>query len=220
MRWLIIAFLSVCPVFTIFSNVFTLSQYTVSSDLIELLRLNNCQLPCWLGIIPGETTLSEARSIIMNQYSDTSYYFVELITESRLIVVHTPSNYNLRIDLYTNENEVAEVPLVLGFSLQPFLELDRSVRRPTISEIQALLGEPTLVRLANGIDNYGIAMLYYDGLVSVGVEDLECDQVLPNQQVYTIGVVAQPPPEEVWPAEAQLWRGYGICYNFERRPTY
>ena len=30
-------------------------------DISSVLQLGNCDLPCWIGIVPGRTTLQEAR---------------------------------------------------------------------------------------------------------------------------------------------------------------
>ncbi|MEO8609885.1 MAG: hypothetical protein ABI690_18475 [Chloroflexota bacterium] len=40
---------------------------------LEMLHLVDCKLPCWIGIIPGKTTISEARMLIENTYPDEAY---------------------------------------------------------------------------------------------------------------------------------------------------
>jgi hypothetical protein len=40
---------------------------------LENLHLNNCQLPCWIGIVPGETTISEAQTLLKKTYHPSDY---------------------------------------------------------------------------------------------------------------------------------------------------
>ena len=58
-------------------------------------------------------------------------------------------------------------------------------------------------------------MFYEDGRVIMHVDDLECDQVLPDQGVIGIGLHEEAPPDEGWLSDPQEWRGFGYCYNFE-----
>src|SRR5690349_15426037 len=36
---------------------------------IAFLHLTDCVLPCWIGIIPGKTTISEAQALIQHVYA-------------------------------------------------------------------------------------------------------------------------------------------------------
>src|SRR5260221_12733466 len=43
-------------------------------DYLSGLHLTDCEIPCWMGIIPGKTTLSEAQQIIMTAFADSRIY--------------------------------------------------------------------------------------------------------------------------------------------------
>jgi len=51
--------------------------------MIGLLRSNSCELPCYLGITPGQTTWEEAKSILDNLGAYYSYN-----TDANGFVVH------------------------------------------------------------------------------------------------------------------------------------
>jgi hypothetical protein len=41
-----------------------------ASQLLATLRLDECQPPCWIGIIPGTTTIDEAQLIVVERFRD------------------------------------------------------------------------------------------------------------------------------------------------------
>lgn len=41
--------------------------------MLEMLHLQYCQLPCWISIIPGKTTIGEARMLIESAYPPQDY---------------------------------------------------------------------------------------------------------------------------------------------------
>lgn len=43
-------------------------------DYLAELHFTDCELPCWMGIIPGKTTLSEAQQIILKAFSTSRVY--------------------------------------------------------------------------------------------------------------------------------------------------
>src|SRR5258706_13524101 len=47
------------------------------------LRLTDCTMPCWLGIIPGTTTLDEAAQQLHSAFNDKSPYRVDYDPTSR-----------------------------------------------------------------------------------------------------------------------------------------
>ena len=46
-----------------------------SSPSIQLSRLNfeDCELPCWIGIWPGKTTIREARERVKDAFAASNY---------------------------------------------------------------------------------------------------------------------------------------------------
>ncbi len=211
----------------ILPNGFMFPSKYHDSEWDDLLHLTDCELPCWIGIVPVETTIGAAVTLIKQVYGSDLRYLLEyrlrstkIATDSRIVVTDTLTNYKLRVELSSYEGDSTWASIIDHISLTPFVERGSVTWRPRVSEIQVILGEPLQVRLASGIDNYAVSLVYQDGLVFVAVPDLKCDRVLPTQEVTGIGIAAQIPPEVWWPSKPQLWRGYNVCYNFESRATY
>jgi hypothetical protein len=42
-------------------------------ESVAMLRLTDCELPCWIGIVPGKTTIGEARDRVLRTYPDLKF---------------------------------------------------------------------------------------------------------------------------------------------------
>ncbi|MBZ0304060.1 MAG: hypothetical protein K8J31_30265 [Anaerolineae bacterium] len=52
--------------------LFIARQQRLSPEL-EILHLQDCQLPCWIGIVPGKTTIGEAETLLRSTYRLAEY---------------------------------------------------------------------------------------------------------------------------------------------------
>ena len=43
-------------------------------DYLAALRFTDCKIPCWIGIVPGKTTLRDAQQIIMAAFANSRIY--------------------------------------------------------------------------------------------------------------------------------------------------
>src|SRR5437868_1860445 len=64
---------------------------------IAILHLNDCQLPCWIGIIPGKTTMAEALNRTKQVYAN-----LPIEIEDSYLLVGSTTGLQLRIAF--NEN--------------------------------------------------------------------------------------------------------------------
>jgi hypothetical protein len=133
------------------------------------------------------------------------------------IVVYKPSGYQLNIGFHSDAGEMTEDSIVRKIYLQPFIRLDGTINSPTISELQSILINPEMVRLVTGDETPTIALIHKNGRVHIYVNDLECDIVLPDQQIICIVLHDQIPTAWAWLSDPQEWRGFNYCYNFERK---
>ena len=194
------------------------NRRSTTSDWLTLLHLNDCELPCWIGIIPGETTAYEAEDRIAATYGDTSLYALEMQRYFQSSVTHKSTSYQLSIALFSDNGVPSDdTSIVRSIILNPFVKIGESVSSPTISDVQRVLGDPTMARLASGADNFSVALFYGDGRSNVFVSDLECDKVLSNQQVGGIGLYSEIRANIAWLSDPQDWQGFNYCYNFERK---
>jgi hypothetical protein len=216
MHWIILFLLSSCPLFAFFSFASTANEQTSSSEWIQQLHLSDCELPCWINIVPGETTLGEAQVQVETVYVDTSFYDVKRGSGYSYTVTHGPTGNQIGIVFRSDDGEVTQDDLVRTIYLYPLVDVEASIIYPAISDLQSVLGEPAAVRLASGVEIPTMVLLYRDQQVHINVDDLECDRVLPDQQILGIVLYGEVPSNLAWLSEPQEWVGYDYCYNFER----
>ena len=216
MRWWILSIFFICPLFAAISPIARPLQQT-SSDWLTLLHLSDCELPCWIGIKPGETTVGDAEMRVAVTYSDGSLYELEKPNNFWPSVIYKPTGAQLNIAFYSDNGPMTEASIVRGIILDSSWKMGTLDSRPTISDIQSVIGSPTVARLATGADNFSVALFYGDGRSNVFVNDLECDQVLPDQQIMSISLNDKIPPDIGWLSDPQSWQGFNYCYNFVRK---
>jgi hypothetical protein len=68
---------------------------------LAILALHQCELPCWIGIVPGQTTLGQAQQLLKSAYPSPEY-------------THT-ANYNPYVDM--NWLTITQVRDGVSFSL-------------------------------------------------------------------------------------------------------
>lgn len=220
MRWLILYFLSSCSLLTLLSTTFVPVERNSSSEWIPLLHLSDCELPCWIDIEPGSTTLAEAQARIETVYADALRYD---LTKAEFYageyydkVIYRPTGHQVRVWIRSGGGEVTSNSPVRAIYWELGIVTGDEIKRPTIADLQMFLGNPETVRLASGVENLSIALIYRNARVYTSVDDLDCDKVLPNQPAPSIGLYEEPPVQEAWLSEPQEWQGFGRCYHFIR----
>jgi hypothetical protein len=137
--------------------------------LAEALQAVDCILPCYLGIIPGETTLQDARAILESlggrywgpfQRTETDGAFVytyqfhigDPITEEKIVYAHVAlvSDDNL-VQIMEITSSTGWLELVSQKSLEIYQQYWR--RYHTASEIMFQLGQPNQLYIVAGLDD-------------------------------------------------------------------
>jgi hypothetical protein len=63
--------------FSTISGILFVSRQQPLPIALERFHLNVCSLPCWIGIVPGQTTIGEAYTLIKTSYHPSDYdYFL------------------------------------------------------------------------------------------------------------------------------------------------
>src|SRR5215467_11483537 len=74
MKWVIALFIAL-------ALLVSASRYIGHNEVpivpIEEMHFNDCELQCWIGIVPGKTTLREATLILNSRYSEADGYKIE-----------------------------------------------------------------------------------------------------------------------------------------------
>src|SRR5579859_6839184 len=125
-----------------------LPRQSASDDKITVLRLNDCLLPCWLGIIPGKTTVGEARQLIQAAYNksfdvepvdiDRDYswaYVLKVYAKDRSQYLMVSLN-DYALEPQDDSSIVHEVMLEANSDINP------GKYAPTIGDLMLTLGKP------------------------------------------------------------------------------
>lgn len=219
MRWTIKNVSLLCSLFFVaIIAVILVGQQQPPSIWSTILRLNQCELPCWIGIIPGKTTLKEAQEQIEQAYSYPSFYSLKQ-NESSFNIVYRVTGYRFGIAFETGAlmNETPQ-SVIQNIYLLPDLPSGAEGKNPTVPDLYDALGNPEIVRLISGGEREGIELLFKGQQVGIRIADLDCDKITMKQVVESIELFAQPPSEHsfAWLSKPQQWGGFGKCYRFVR----
>lgn len=214
MRWLIMPLLSLCSVLTLLPVITTPIEQISSSTWTDFLRLRDCELPCWISIEPGQTSLGTAKTQVASAYGGSVYDINEW--ENHFVITNLATGHQVRVAFVTTDGNSTNEAIVQRIFLEPTVISGADSERPTIADLQGLLGNPEMVRLSTGIETSTLAVMYQDQQVHIFVDDLDGDKVLPNQTVLSIVLQDDTNPDAAWLSVPQNWVGYDHCYNFER----
>jgi hypothetical protein len=107
---------------------------------LAMLHLTDCAAPCWIGIVPGVTTMEEAEARIKAVYGDTSKYRISApyYDNYHIEKLDNPSQ-QLEILFYiyeTSQNDNVEKIRNISF------RFDGLPTDPTLAELISLFGSP------------------------------------------------------------------------------
>jgi hypothetical protein len=188
------------------------------STWAQILHLNECELPCWIGIIPGQTTLTEAQQELERVYGDTSVYQLKDIGDSGYKVSFEATGESLHIVFVSGNGRATQNSVITQLYLEPFLDQNSFNKRLTIPDLYEALGKPEIVRLIFGLEIERIAILTKGQRVQIFLDNIECDKLYINQEILQIRFIESVPSTgNAWLSDPQQWRGFGRCYHFERK---
>jgi hypothetical protein len=113
------------------------------SDRLAFLHLTECAPPCWLGIVPGNTYIEDAKKRILEVYNKE--FLVDLSDNpnvQKLIIRHIElSDYkSVDIDLSPNDKNKPLQAVSFGF-------LFTDTKSISISEVLSYMGSPDVIYL-------------------------------------------------------------------------
>ncbi len=117
-----------------------------TSARLAMLRLTDCALPCWIGIVPGKTTLDEAHAIIESAFGQSpDYDFSAAWSDSSdllPVILSEKANWanSIWIGLRVRPDRVVD-SIVFYF--------DRPDNPITVADLHNLFGAPSYVKLPN-----------------------------------------------------------------------
>jgi hypothetical protein len=195
-------------------------QQQPPSEWFTALRFEMCELPCWVGIIPGQTTMGEAEARVEEAYSNSSLYSVESEIEygaEELVirVAYLPTNYRTAVVFTSDTGNLSDQSLVQSIYLVSDFRFYQQAR-PTIPELITALGIAHQVRISSFEEIPKLGLFFNNGQVAVLVDRLTCDRVLITQRIFSILISDNAIDNGYfWLSQPAPWHGFGQCHNLE-----
>ncbi len=202
-RWLVVYAVRLLAALVLLSGAAILvGQRQSPSEWVTLLHLNDCELPCWIGIEPGKTTFAEAQRRIVDAYEDTSLYEVSTLNYDHYRITYKPKGYRLEIllDLYGGERSLQTSVHSITLLFQPGL--------PTVAELYDHLGALEFVEYLS-FEDLKQELYFRNQRIKVSVDVLDCGNVIPTQRVREV---------DLWGSGLGIyapikWHGFWQCYS-------
>jgi hypothetical protein len=174
--------------------------------IVEGLRLDDCALPCWVGIVPGQTTMDEAYRRMVEAFHYTRSGNQMEAGRFRNLHFYVPVNSPVRalpVTLHTIDDKVALVQLVIT---------DR--RRLTFADIILAYGAPTCVMYTQTPVFVGWKLYYEtpEGIAEIDAYASVDDSIHHTQPVYSIVLRGSDTGSACFFGNGESlprWRGFG-----------
>lgn len=121
---------------------------------IQELRLLDCKLPCWIGIVPGYTRLQTAESQLAQVFTLPNYK----LEKTRSSPTWTGANIDFELIKTTDPAEVNFISIEVVDDVVERIAISGPLT-PTLGELTSVLGVPKCV--STGFVGSDFLMLYY-----------------------------------------------------------
>jgi len=169
MKWVIALFIAL-------ALLVSASRYIGHHELpivpIEEMHFNDCELQCWIGIVPGKTTLREATLLLESRYPEADGYRIEG-NRAEFTVVSSKSQMKFNIQFgvpayrYDSDAPILVVWLWFNQGGPPVM----------VGDMYEFLGHPDYVLLD------GSQLFFVTNGVVAKIEDLRCGGIDITQHV-------------------------------------
>jgi hypothetical protein len=185
------------------------------SSRVQLLHFDICVWPCWIAIVPGQSTLADARAQIDQTYGDPERYFLNFRPDLPNQIEFTlrestaPPESSVVITLSSYEGGQIVDDIHFKFSAADDSPPDRF---PTIGEVMAIWGSPSQLWL-NDIYNYFI--IYGNaqrGALLAPYPSLAYDNPDWKAPISEIELYAH----DLLPGPGYVWQGFMALCQYER----
>lgn len=203
LKWVVLTW---CCLSLITSAVIGIGRGQPPSDGLALLHLDECELPCWLGITPGQTPWDAAKQMIMDAYSDAQYS-VHLVDASHIDVSVNGTDDVLSIEIAPLSFNYADSPVNRIELTMKFAYLGR--RWVSIGDLIASVGSPADMIMSD----IGPSLLLKESRVHVrSAPYIGCNMVL--TRLFTTSIFIHKRPDEYpFVSAPSRWRGFNRCYK-------
>jgi hypothetical protein len=220
MRGMIGRLLLLFPLLALFSMAsVAIGAQQPPSDWADVIRLDDCELPCWIGITPGETLLRDAEARLESAFGDSALYDLDLRRDTSeiwkryvLAVRDTPLRMEISFDSMTITD--GHGLFVEKIILRPYNATPVPITHPLVGTLARLTEQVSEVRVHTQTESPYLALVTSDerAYMAVAVRP-DCRSALLHQEVVLIVLGAQPPRNRSgWLSGPLRWRGLANCY--------
>jgi hypothetical protein len=179
---------------------------------LQALHFDDCALPCWIGIIPGKTTIGEAERNIARTFSGSANYSLFHgdggYWDYQITDKQTGNQVHLRLNSIAGQPTSAivdDLTIMLegesGFKIYP-------------GDLEHLLGSPKNIRLSSPGDAPQPVLIYGDGRIHAFTTRKDCYRLTVDESVNFLEIYAQFPEDYAWVSLPLTWTGYSKCNRF------
>jgi hypothetical protein len=178
-----------------------------------LLHFNECELPCWIGITPSQSTLAEAQQQIERVYGDQSIYLLD-DQETSFKVNYRPSGLSFGIRLDTTDQSQAPQAIIYDINIT-FDDARNTGKLPIIGDLYHGLGEdPDIITHTTGLFSKRQQIL-------VDVNNSSCNAIALDQEIIRILILDLVSANQIVSySQSQMWQPqFGRCNRFVHRES-
>jgi hypothetical protein len=180
------------------------------SQWVALLHLNDCAMPCWIGIQPGVSTAGEALERLDTTYGGSDFDLVSQPDSLAFIIMDRASGYRFTVSLNA-DYRAQTAPIIRDIVLYPYHQANSA--RPLMGDLYAASGSPAELRLTRRIATRTIAVLYEERRVIVFVNSDDCNRIQPRMEITSIRLsAASQIVDNSQSSQVQPWNGFGECH--------
>jgi hypothetical protein len=207
MRWLILRILSVYIILTALCGMaMVIGRLQPIPTRLATLRLTDCKLPCWMGIVPGQTRFNEAKKRVIQGFKNATATDGQ---HDRAVWSSINDSNAVQIFIYAIRPQPDEDnPLIQHISVMLW---DTGGDNIKVGDLINLIGYPTSTA---SIDHRSAqnSYLVFDNMsfhLTVSTNEMvSCNPITKVSEIRTIGVNSAGIPERF----RQPWRGFRSCY--------
>jgi hypothetical protein len=207
MRWLILRILSVYVMLAALCCIaIVMGRLQPIPRRLAILHLNDCQLPCWMGIIPGQTRFNEAKERVMQGFKNA------LATDGQhdramWSSINDPDAVQIYIYAMRPQPDDHD-PVIQHISVMLW---DTGGDNIKVGDLINVIGYPTSTA---SVDHRGVqnSYLVFENMsfhLTVSTNEIvSCNPITKVSEIRTIGVNSAGIPERF----RQPWHGFRSCY--------
>jgi hypothetical protein len=181
-----------------------------SQSYIPMLHLTDCELPAWIGILPGSRmTIEEAYERIVKAYGK-DYEIRDDVSE--LSIVNKRNEFEIFVQYDVGYIVPTESSLIVAIWLWPRVSKYATTPDIALADLHEILGYPVGV-FHSDKDSIASYLFYLDGQVEVATAHSACGRISFDQSVIYLVLSSQTFPQDLPPPLVHYWLGFGTCYD-------